>query len=155
MNRLYQINVLFAGLLAIGAAQAADIDAAADAPRPAIEKVVVRSNAQFDFDKSDVKSEDAQRILSQLGAAGTVTWQTVNAVGYTDSVGTADYNQNLSERRANAIKSYLVGKGVAPDMIMTVGKGPQEPVASNDDPDGRAQNRRTTIEFQGVRTAAQ
>lgn len=140
--------------LALGAhgAFAADVGStAADGP-PAIEKVVVRSNARFDFDRSDVKTDDQQKILAELGAAGQVTWQSVNAVGYTDSIGTPDYNQALSERRAQAIKSYLVGKGVAPDMIVTMGRGADDPLASNEDAAGRAQNRRTAIEFQGVRS---
>ena len=134
-------------VFATGATLAAD----GDVPGAAVQKVVVRSTAQFDFDRDQVKPEDAQRILSELGAAGNVTWQSVNAVGYTDSVGTVAYNQGLSERRAAAIKAYLVTKGVTPDMIATTGRGPQEPIASNDEPDGRAQNRRTAIEFQGVK----
>ncbi len=142
-----------AGLVAIAAMWASGAATAAegDAPGAAIQKVVVRSTAQFDFDRDQVKPEDAQRILAELGAAGNVTWQSVNAVGYTDSVGTPAYNQSLSERRAGAIKAYLVTKGVTPDMIMTTGRGALEPIASNEDPDGRAQNRRTAIEFQGVK----
>lgn len=130
---------------------AAESDVPAPAPVTKIEKVVVKTNAQFDFDKDQVKPDDQQRIISELGAAGNVTWQSVNAVGYTDSIGTAQYNQGLSERRAQAIKSYLVSKGVMPAMIVASGKAAKDPVASNDSDEGRALNRRTAIEFQGVK----
>jgi OOP family OmpA-OmpF porin len=73
--------------------------------------------------------------------------------GHTDSVGSVDYNQKLSERRAQAVKAYLVSKGVDPAMISTSGKAGSEPVASNETSAGRAGNRRTEIEFQGVRSA--
>ena len=122
----------------------------------AIEQVLVRANAQFDFDRDVVKTEDQQKILADLAAAGAVTWQAVNAVGFTDSVGTPAYNKSLSERRAAAVKTLLVSKGVSGDMIATSGKGADEPVADNDTSQGRAQNRRTMIEFQvGVRVTAQ
>lgn len=121
-------------------------------PVTKVEKVVVRADAQFDFDKDTVKEEDQEKILSELGKVGTVAWQSVNAVGYTDSVGPARYNKALSERRARAVKAYLVSKGVAPNMIATAGKAEEEPVASNDTAEGRAKNRRTAIEFQGVKT---
>ncbi len=125
------------------------------APADSLEPVVVRATALFDFDQDVVKPEDRAKILAQLGAAGAVTWQSVNAVGYTDGVGTPAYNQGLSERRAAAIKNYLVSKGVSADMVATTGKGAADPVADNDSADGRAQNRRTAIEFSGVRTTAQ
>jgi OOP family OmpA-OmpF porin len=135
-------------------ATAAEPDPTTAATRPAVEKVVVRARTQFDFDRDQLRADDRQRILDELGAAGSVTWQSVNAVGYTDSVGSADYNQALSDRRAAAVKSFLVSKGVAPDMIATSGKGADEPLADNGNADGRAQNRRTMIEFQGVRATA-
>ena len=130
------------------AAHAAD-ESSSGAPR--LEKVVVRADANFDFDKSSVRPEDAARMLGELGKAGKVTWQSVNATGYTDSVGTREYNQALSVRRANAVKTLLVDKGVEGDMIATAGKAERDPVASNETAEGRAQNRRTAIEFEGVR----
>ncbi len=146
----YSVSVALAALLPLGAT-AADPEPGGAAARPAVEKVVVRAKTQFDFDRDEVKPDDRQRILDELGGAGNVTWQSVNAVGYTDGVGTAEYNQGLSERRAASVKAFLVGKGVAADMIATAGKGADEPVADNTTSDGRAQNRRTMIEFQGVR----
>lgn len=119
---------------------------------PRVTNVVVRADARFDFDQAVVRQEDQERILAELGKAGKVTWQSVNAVGYTDNVGTASYNQSLSERRANAVKAVLVSKGVDSNMIATVGKAAGDPVAGNDTPEGRAANRRTAIEFQGIRS---
>lgn len=65
--------------------------------------------------------------------------------GYTDSRGTREHNMALSEKRAETVKNQLVSRGVAADRITTVGKGPDEPVASNQTPEGRANNRRVEI----------
>ena len=123
---------------------------AADAP---VQKVTVRAVARFDFDKATIHADDQVRILAKVGQMKDVTWQTVTATGHTDSVGPVTYNQKLSDRRAQAVKTYLVGKGLDPAMINTAAKAATVPVASNDEPSGRALNRRTEIEFQGVRAA--
>jgi OmpA-OmpF porin, OOP family len=134
-----------------GSAIAADPPAA---PAAKLEKVTVRAVTKFDFDKAAMKPADQAKIIGELGKMSDVTWQAVAATGHTDSVGSADYNQKLSERRAQAVKAYLVSKGVDPAMITTAGKGGSEPAASNKTGAGRAGNRRTEIEFQGVRSAA-
>ena len=77
--------------------------------------------------------------------------ETVIAVGYTDSIGTEQYNLGLSQRRANAVKEYLVSKGIAANRIYTEGKGEADPIASNATREGRAQNRRVEIEIVGTR----
>ena len=77
------------------------------------------------------------------------------AIGHTDSIGTEAYNQRLSERRANAVKAYLVSKGIESDRVATEGKGELQPVASNKTKAGRAQNRRVEIEVVGTRNAPQ
>lgn len=69
--------------------------------------------------------------------------------GYTDSVGSDTANQKLSKDRADSVRSYLVSKGVASDKISSVGKGKSNPVASNDSPEGRANNRRVEIVVAG------
>ena len=66
-------------------------------------------------------------------------------IGYTDNRGDSTVNKRLSEARANAVKSYLVGRGVAAARIKAFGKGADKPIASNDDEEGRAQNRRVEI----------
>ena len=128
---------------------------AADPPAaPAVEKVTVRAIAHFNFDKTTTHADDQAKILAKVGQMKDVAWQAVTATGHTDSVGPAGYNRKLSDRRAHAVKAYLVGKGLDPGMINTVAQGATAPIAGNDTPDGRAQNRRAEIEFQGVRSVA-
>ena len=76
--------------------------------------------------------------------------RTLIAVGHTDAIGTDGYNQSLSIRRVEAVKAYLVSKGVPAGQIRTEGKGESQPVASNQTRDGRAQNRRVEIEVVGT-----
>jgi len=73
--------------------------------------------------------------------------------GYTDSVGSDQANLKLSKERAEAVRSYLISKGVPADKITAVGKGKANPVASNDTPEGRANNRRVEIVVQGANNA--
>jgi OOP family OmpA-OmpF porin len=77
--------------------------------------------------------------------------EVIIAVGHTDSVGSDAYNQKLSIRRAEAVKSYLVGKGIDAKRVYTEGKGEKQPVATNKTAAGRAQNRRVEIEVVGTR----
>ena len=72
--------------------------------------------------------------------------------GHTDSVGSDEYNQSLSERRAQSVQAALFERGVEASQISTVGKGETSPVASNDSPVGRQQNRRVELVFQDDRS---
>lgn len=81
------------------------------------------------------------------------TDQTLVIEGHADAVGTRDYNRQLSRERADAVRGYLVEKGVSPDKIVTLGKGEEEPVAPNADPEGRANNRRVEIVISPPRSA--
>jgi outer membrane protein OmpA-like peptidoglycan-associated protein len=81
----------------------------------------------------------AAYLKSQPGLAVAVR-------GYTDAVGSATYNLSVAQFRANSIKSYLAGKGVNPNLLQAVGLGAKDPIASNDTPEGRQQNRRVEIE---------
>ena len=69
----------------------------------------------------------------------------VDIVGHTDSTGSLQLNQDLSNRRAQSVASYLIANGVAPARISSYGAGPSQPIASNDTAAGRAQNRRVEI----------
>lgn len=148
MNRiLYRRAAVVGAILAACGVQAA---LAADA---AVENVEVRAVARFGFDRTSINAEDQAKILAEVGQLKDVTWQSVTATGHTDSVGSPKYNEKLSARRAQAVKKYLVGKGLDPNMIKAVAGGVDAPVAPNDTDQGRAENRRTEIEFAGVRTA--
>ena len=80
-----------------------------------------------------------------------VNLEVIIAVGHTDSIGSDAYNQKLSIRRAEAVKSYLVSKGVEKNRVYTEGKGEKQPVADNKTEEGRAKNRRSEIEVIGTR----
>lgn len=104
----------------------------------------------FDFDKSDIRA-DARPVLSQLaGILQNMAEAPVTITGHTDAKGSDDYNQALSERRADAVEAWLEEAGVASPMT-TRGEGEASPVAPNqnadgsDNPEGRQQNRR--VEF--------
>ncbi len=123
-------------------------------PKPVAvsEKVTFAAEALFDFDKSVVKPDgkaDLDTLLTQLQGMNVEVMVTV---GHTDSVGSDAYNQKLSIRRAEAVKAYLVSKGVDAARVYTEGKGETQPVADNKTAEGRAKNRRVTIEVVGSRT---
>ena len=80
-----------------------------------------------------------------------INLEVIIAVGHTDSVGSNAYNQKLSLRRSEAVKAYLVSKGIEKTRIYTEGKGENQPVADNKTKDGRAKNRRVEIEVVGSR----
>lgn len=86
------------------------------------------------------KLDEVAKALTDLDPKQTITVE-----GHTDSRGADDMNQKLSEERASAVRAYLVERGVKPDRIKSVGRGESNPVASNDTPEGRANNRRVEI----------
>lgn len=99
----------------------------------------------FDFDSSKVK-EGVKESLNTLGKALAENKDIKLKIdGHTDYIGTEQYNLNLSLKRANSIKNYLVGRGVSANNISIEGYGKQNPVANNSTEAGRAKNRR--VEF--------
>ncbi len=121
------------------------------APVPTSEKVSFSADAFFDFDKAVLKPEGKAKLDDLSSKLGSINLEVIIAVGHTDSVGTDDYNQKLSIRRAEAVKAYLQGKGIEANRIYTEGKGEKQPVADNKTAAGRAQNRRVEIEVVGTR----
>ncbi|MBH1959315.1 MAG: OmpA family protein [Flavobacteriia bacterium] len=109
-------------------------------------RVTMKENmVNFGFDSSDLTSA-AKANLDKLAQVLKNNLDTnINIYGHTDSKGTDAYNLSLSERRAAAVKSYLISQGVSSSRMLTMGVGENEPVASNDTDAGRAENRR--VEF--------
>jgi OOP family OmpA-OmpF porin len=130
---------------------AAPAAAAKPAPSSVRQAVVIQADALFDFDKSVIRPDGKKSIDDALAKLGGVDLEMVIATGHTDSVGTDAYNQKLSERRAAAVKDYLVSKGIPSAKVTTIGKGESQPVATNKTAEGRQKNRRVDIEFKGVR----
>jgi len=113
---------------------------------PVIKKTVVLPGVNFAFDRADLlpAARDIldREVHSELQADSHLT---VLIEGHTDSVGSDSYNLSLSQRRADAVKSYLVSKGIAASRIESRGMGESKPVASNETAMGRAENRRVEI----------
>ena len=121
------------------------------APASVRQAVVIQADALFDFDKSVLRPDGRKSIDDALAKLRGVDLELVIATGHTDSIGSDAYNQRLSERRAAAVKEYLVSKGIPASKITTIGKGEAQPVATNKTAEGRQKNRRVDIEFKGVR----
>lgn len=109
-------------------------------------KITLSENmVNFDFDSSNL-TPTAKSNLDKLAQVLVNNPDTnINVYGHTDNVGKVDYNQKLSERRANAVKAYLTTKGIDASRMNAMGMGASSPIASNDTASGRAQNRR--VEF--------
>ncbi|MGJ7494151.1 outer membrane protein OmpA [Variovorax sp. RT4R15] len=132
------------------AAPAAVVPPAAG-PAVAASKVTFAADAFFDFDKSVLKPEGRAKLDDLVSKIKGVNLEVIIAVGHTDSIGSDAYNQRLSVRRAEAVKAYLVSKGIERNRVYTEGKGEKQPVADNRTKEGRAKNRRVEIEVVGTR----
>lgn len=110
-----------------------------------IPRRLVLTGVNFDFDKATLLPE--ARDIIDKNAAVLKDWGDiqVEVSGHTDDVGTDRYNLALSLRRADAVRDYLIGKGIAADRLLAKGYGESDPIADNDTNDGRAQNRRVEL----------
>ena len=124
------------------------------APAPVAEKVSFASEALFDFDQSTHKPQGKAALDQLLSQLTGMDLEVIVTVGHTDAVGSDAYNQKLSQRRAEAVKAYLVAQGVETNRVYTEGKGETQPVADNTTAAGRAKNRRVTVEVVGTRKVA-
>ncbi|PKO84009.1 MAG: hypothetical protein CVU17_05335 [Betaproteobacteria bacterium HGW-Betaproteobacteria-11] len=103
------------------------------APKPAGEKITLAADALFDFDKAVLRPEGKAK-LDKLGAdIKGIKLEVIIAVGHADRFGSDAYNQKLSERRAEAVKAYLVAKGIEPNRVYAEGKGKKQPVTKPGD----------------------
>ena len=133
-------------------AAAAAAPAAAPVP-PAATKVTYAADAFFAFDKAVLKPEGKAKLDDLVGKVKGINLEVIIAVGHTDSVGSDAYNQKLSIKRSEAVKAYLVSKGIEKSRVYTEGKGEKQPVADNKTGEGRSKNRRVEIEVVGTRAA--
>ena len=129
----------------------APVPAPAPAPATVATKVTYAADAFFDFDKSVIKPAGKAKLDDLVGKIKDINLEVIIAVGHTDSVGSDTYNQKLSVRRSEAVKAYLVSKGIEKNRVYTEGKGEKQPVADNKTAEGRAKNRRVEIEVVGTR----
>jgi outer membrane protein OmpA-like peptidoglycan-associated protein len=117
--------------------------AAAPAPR-VVDRLTIQLH--FDFDKATIGPAGQAELEKAVAFVKRYPGAKVSVAGHTDSTGTDEYNMGLSQRRATAVKDYLVKQGAADaQRITTVGYGETRPIASNATPEGRTQNRRAEI----------
>jgi OmpA-OmpF porin, OOP family len=114
--------------------------------------VTYAADAFFDVNKSVVKPEGKAKMDDLVGKIKDINLEVIIAVGHTDSDGGDAFNQKLSVARAEAVKAYLVSKGIEKNRVYTEGKGEKQPVADNKTKEGKAKNRRVEIEVVGTRT---
>jgi outer membrane protein OmpA-like peptidoglycan-associated protein len=115
------------------------------------------SDVLFDTGKYTLKPSGREKLAKIAGIILVHPGLKLEADGFTDSVGTDEFNQRLSERRANAVREYLMAQNLPADSITAIGFGKERPVASNDTPSGRQLNRRVELVVSGdiIGTSAQ
>ena len=107
------------------------------------EQVSVELDIQFETDKADIRPQFHRQLKEVADFLDTYTNTSAIIEGHTDNVGDADYNKDLSQRRADSVRQYLINNfGIEPNRLTARGYGEERPIASNDTAEGRAQNRR-------------
>jgi len=141
--------------VAIPAVQAPVVQKQARAPvqndnKPLAVAIAYSNQVHFAFDKSVLTPEGKAMLNELIQQLKIVRLEVMVLVGHTDSIGTEKYNQKLSERRAMAVKSYLISNGVEQSRIFIEGRGETDPVADNKTATGRALNRWVDVELLGA-----
>jgi OOP family OmpA-OmpF porin len=113
------------------AAAPAAAGAAAAGPKPSGEKITVAADALFDFNKAVLRPAGKAKLDELVSKAQAIKLEVILAVGHTDRIGGDAYNQKLSEKRAAAVKEYLVAKGIEANRVYTEGKGEKQPVTGD------------------------
>ena len=115
----------------VAQAPAASAPAAPVAPMVGSQKITFQADALFDFDKAVLKPEGKSKLDDLAAKIQSVNLEVVVATGYTDKIGSDKYNDRLSLRRAQAVKAYLVSKGIEANRVYTEGKGKRNPVVTD------------------------
>ena len=113
------------------------------ATKPAPQKINFLADALFDFDQSELRPQGKAMLDDLANTLGGAAYEVILAVGHTDRLGSTQYNQKLSFKRAESVKHYLVAKGIAPNRIYAEGKGESQPVTKP--ADCRMTNRKALI----------
>ena len=122
------------------------------APKPVVENITLGAHALFDTNKSDLRAEGIAQLDD--AAAKLKSFSSINSIsvtGHTDSRGSENYNQGLSERRAAAVKTYLMNKGIDGSKISSSGQGETNPTDTNKTKEGRQANRRVEISISATK----
>lgn len=109
------------------------------------ERIAIVTNINFDFDRAEVRENVRMRLGRVIQLLKEMPGVDVQIVGYTDDIGSAEYNLALSLRRAESVRDYIVTRGIHDARLSVAGRGKTEPLVSNTTPEGRAVNRR--VEF--------
>ncbi|TBN49858.1 OmpA family protein [Pseudomonas sp. BGI-2] len=109
------------------------------------EVITLPSDVLFAFNKSELSASAQSQLDSLMGKLQNADVVSIKVIGHTDGVGSDEYNQALSERRASSVAAYLLSQGLAPNKLTSEGKGESQPVADNDTDEGRAKNRRVEL----------
>jgi outer membrane protein OmpA-like peptidoglycan-associated protein len=112
--------------------------------------IVNISDVLFDFNQYTLKPEAREKMAKVSGILLAYPGLKIQVEGHTDAIGTEEYNQKLSEQRAEAVRTYLTSQGVSGDSVSAKGFGKTRPVASNDTAAGRQQNRRVEMVVSGA-----
>jgi OOP family OmpA-OmpF porin len=134
-------------------------------PKPVTEKVTFAADVLFEFDKAVLRPEGKAKLDDLASKLKGVALEVIIAIGHTDPIGSVEYNLKLSVRRAEAVKAYLVSKGIEPNRIYTEGKGKAQQVKTCPSPSPKGEiktwaqyiaclepNRRVEVEVVGTRT---
>ncbi len=122
--------------------------------RPAENEIAVRltNDILFDFNSSALRTESQQTLRDLASNFQRYTDEFISVEGHTDNIGSPEYNQGLSERRANSVRNYLIDQGVPTTRISAVGYGETRPKATNNTPEGRQLNRRVELHIRATQS---
>lgn len=134
-------------------AQLAAVEPAVQEPRRSVQRINLASDAYFGFDKAELKPEGKAELDKLVAEMRGKQDPRLQITGHTDRIGTEAYNMELSQRRAEAVRDYLVSRGIETEIIETAAMGPKDPVVSCEGKTGNeliqclGPNRRTVVEF--------